>query len=72
MGEKKFNSFKCLGGVNPLLFSQLWLYHYAEASKDHDYGVQSIYHQTGKDIKSTPSKSAHLAKSNHLSLGKMD
>ena len=36
--------------------------------------VQSIYHLTDKDIKSTPSKSAYLAqeKSNHLLLGNMD
>ena len=39
-----FDSFECLGGVNPLLFSQLCLYHYAEISKEHDYGVQFIYH----------------------------
>ena len=61
-GGEKFNSFECPAGVNPLLFSQLCLYHYAEISKEHDYGVQSIYHQTDKDTKSTPSKSAHLAK----------
>ena len=48
-GEGKFNSFECLTGVNPLLFSQLCLYYYAEISREHDYGVQSIYHQTGKD-----------------------
>ena len=72
-GEEKFNSFKCLVGVNSLLFSQLCLYYYAEVSKEHDYGVQSIYHQTGKDDIS-PKKSAHLATkmSNHLLLGKMD
>ena len=38
-GEKSFNSFQCLVGVNPLLFSQLCLYHYAEIAKDHDHGV---------------------------------
>ena len=43
-GEEKFNSFQCPAGVNPLLFSQLCLYYYAEISKEHDYGVQSIYH----------------------------
>ena len=43
------------------LFSQLCLYHYAEVSKEHDFGMQSIYHQTNKDIKSIPSKLAHLA-----------
>ena len=48
-GEGRFNSFECLAGVNPLLFSQLCLYHYTEISKEHDYGVQSVYHQTGKD-----------------------
>ena len=71
-GEGKFNSFKCLVGVNSLLFYQLCLYYYAENSKEHDYGVQSIYHQTDKDIIS-PEKSAHLAKkkSNHLLLGQM-
>ena len=69
---EKCNSFECLEGVNALLFSQFCLYHYAEVSKDHDYGVESIYHQTDKDIKSTPHKSAYLAKkSNHLFLGKM-
>ena len=49
-GEGKFNSFECPAGVNPILFSQLCLYYYAEISKEHDYGVQSIYHQTDKDI----------------------
>ena len=61
-GGENFDSFECPGGVNTLLFSELGLYHYAEISKEHDFGVQSIYHQTDKDIKSTPSKSAHLAK----------
>ena len=60
-GEKNFDSFQCLAGVNPLLFSQLCLYHCAEISKEHDYGVQSAYHQTDKDDIS-PKKSAHLAK----------
>ena len=57
-----FNSFECLGGVNPPLFSQLCLHHYAEISKEHNLGVQSICHHTGNDIQSTPRKSAHLAK----------
>ena len=47
-GEEKFYSFQCLAGVNLLLFSQLCLYHYAEISKEHDYGVQSVYHQADK------------------------
>ena len=51
-GEESFNSFQCLVGVNPLLFSQLCLYHYAEITKDQDYGVQSVYHQTDKKDKS--------------------
>ena len=39
-GGEKFNCFECMAGVNPLLFSQLCLYYYAEeVSKDHDYGV---------------------------------
>ena len=33
---EKFNSFVCLEGVNPFLFSQFCLFHYAEVSKDHD------------------------------------
>ena len=72
-GEEKFNSFQCLVGVSPLLFSQLCLYHYAEIAKEHDYGVQSVYHQTDKNDMSSK-KSAHLAKkkSNHLLLGDMD
>ena len=72
-GEIKFNSFECPGGVNLLLFSELCLYYYVEISKEHDYGVQSIYHQTDKDDIS-PEKLAHLAKkkSNHLLLVKMD
>ena len=60
-GEGKFNSFECLAGVNPLLFSQLCLYHYTEISKEHDYGVQSVYHQTDK-IDVSPKILAHLAK----------
>ena len=72
-GGGTFNSFECLAGVNPLLFSQLCLYHYAEVSNDHNCGVQSICHQTDRDIKSTPRKLANLAKmSNYLLLGKMD
>ena len=72
-GGEIFNSFECLEGVNPLLFSQLCLYHYAEISKEHNLEVQSIYQQISNDIKSTPSKSAHLAKKkpSHLSLGRM-
>ena len=49
-GEESLNSFQCPVGVNPFLFSQLCLYHYAEIAKDHDYGVQSVYHQTDKRI----------------------
>ena len=41
-GEEKFNSSECPVRVNPLLFSQLCLYHNAEISDDHDYRVQSI------------------------------
>ena len=47
-GEEKFDSFQCLVGVNPLLFSNLCLCHYTEISKEHDYGVLSVYHQTDK------------------------
>ena len=35
-GGKKFDFFQCVVGVNPFLFSQLCLYHYAEISKEHD------------------------------------
>ena len=38
-GEESFNSFQCLIGVNPLLFSQLCLCHYAEITEDQDDGV---------------------------------
>ena len=34
-GVDIFNSFECLGGVNPPLFSWLHLYHYAEIFKDY-------------------------------------
>ena len=61
-GEENFNYFECLGGVNPLLFSQLCLYHYAEIFKEHILGVWSIYHQTSNDIQSTSSKWAYLVK----------
>ena len=60
-GEGKFNSFECLGEVNPLLFSQPCLYYYAEISREHNYGVQSVYHQINKDDIS-PEKLAHLDK----------
>ena len=38
-GEGSFNSFQCPEGVNPLLFSQLCLYYYAEVAEDHDCQV---------------------------------
>ena len=69
-GEEKLNSFQCLVGVNPLLFSQLYLYHYAEIAKEHDYGVQSVYHQADKNDMSPKNWLTWLKKSNHL-LGKM-
>ena len=56
------NFFDCLGGGNPLLFSQLCLYHYAKISKEHNLGVWSIYHRASSDIQSTPAKLAHVAK----------
>ena len=59
--EEKFDSFQCPMEVNPLLFSQLCLYHYADISKEHDYGVQSVYHQADKKNIS-PKKLAHLTK----------
>ena len=65
-GGEIFNSFECLAGLNPLLFSQLCLYHYAEVSNDHDCAVHFIYHQTDMETKYTPSKSAHLAKNIQL------
>ena len=62
-GEGIFISFECLAGVNPLLFSQLFLYFYAEISREHDYGVQSIYHQTDKDNISPKNQLTWLKKS---------
>ena len=53
-GGEIFNSFECLEGVNPLLYSQLCLYHYAEISKVCNLGVWSICHQTSHDIQYTP------------------
>ena len=47
-GEEGFNSFQCPVGVYQLLFSQLCLYYYAEVMKDHNHGVQSVYHQTDR------------------------
>ena len=38
-GGEIFNSFECLEGVNPLLFSQLCLYHYADISKEYNFGM---------------------------------
>ena len=64
MGTEIFNSFECLGGVNPLLLSHLCFYHYAEISTEHNLGVQSTYQHTSGDIQSTPSKMAHLGKKN--------
>ena len=60
-GEESLNSFQCLVGVNPLLSSQLCLYHYAEIAKDHNSEVWSVCHQTDKkDI--SPKKSADFTK----------
>ena len=55
-GVDIFNSFECPGGVNPLLFSQLCLYHHAEIFKDDTLRVQPIYHQTDRNIHSTNTK----------------
>ena len=68
-----FNSFECLGGVNPLLISQLCLYHYAEIFKDNTLGMWSIYHQSDSNIHSTTVKLAHFTKKkfSHPSLGRM-
>ena len=61
-GIDTFNSYVCPGGVNPLLFSQLCLFHYAEILKDPTLGVWSIYHQVDSDNSSTTLKLAHLTK----------
>ena len=42
-----FDSFICLDGVNPLLFSQLCVYHHSNASKSSELGVsmQTVFQQ---------------------------
>ena len=65
-GEVSFNSFQCPVGVNPLLFSQLCLYYYAEITKDQDYGMQSVYHQTDKKDKSPKNQLNCLRKSPNI------
>ena len=58
-GLDVFKSFTCPKGGNPLLFSQLCLFHYAETLEDHTMGVQSICHHSGID---NNWKLTHLAK----------
>ena len=60
-GEENFNSFQCPVRVNPLLFSQLCLYHYASYCK-YDYGVQSVFHQTDKNDMSPKNQLTWLKK----------
>ena len=38
-GTLRFNSFTCLEGVNPLLFSQLCVYHHSDTSGSSGLGV---------------------------------
>ena len=40
-GASGFNSFVCLEGVNPLLFSQLCVYHHANTDNNNKLGVSS-------------------------------
>ena len=49
MGKESLTPLNVWQELIHLLFSQLCLYYYAEISKEHDYGMHSIY-QTDKDI----------------------
>ena len=40
-GTSGFSSFTCLEGVNPLLYSQLCVYHYSDTSKSSGLGVSN-------------------------------
>ena len=71
-GRSIFNSFKCLGGGNPLLFSQLCLYHYVVVSKQQHLAVWTIYHYTSSDIQSLLIQLAHLATKVQLSFLRKD
>ena len=60
-GVDIYSSFVCPGELNPLLFSQLCLFHYERIFKDYMLGVWSIYHQTDSGKSSMDTKLAHLA-----------
>ena len=49
-GTSGFDSFVCLEGVNPLLFSQLCVYHHSNTNKSSEVGVstQSVSQQQEK------------------------
>ena len=46
-GTSEFDSFTCLGGVDPLLFSQLCVYYHSNICKGHTLGVttDAVSHQ---------------------------
>ena len=60
-GTSGFNSFICPEGVNPLLFSQLCVYHYSDASKSSGLGIltQTVSQQQEQ---TEPSKTNGLCK----------
>ena len=41
MGHQDLNSFVCLEGVNPLLFSQLCVFHHSNTNNSNVLGVSS-------------------------------
>ena len=51
-GMAVFDSFVCPEGVNPLLFSQLCIYHYSSMQKNQTYGATSEV--TSQQIKVSP------------------
>ena len=60
-GTSGFSSFTCLEGVNPLLFSQLCVYHYSNTSECSGLGV-SIQTMSQQQEQIKPPEAANLYK----------
>ena len=72
-GTTGFDSFMCPKGVNPLLFSQLCVYHHSNVQKTNTLGATSeVMSQNIKASKSPKTDDLSKIKTNHILKGRME
>ena len=72
-GTTGFDSFICPEGVNPLLFSQLWVYHHSNVQKNNTLGATSeVMSQNIKISESPKTDDLSKKKTNYILKGKME